>query len=174
MTKPKKKKKTVKDDGKDRKKYTHIQRREEILRLILEAGHPKGVSQIQLASIYGVSQVMIHKDIQAISRDIKKNLPNDAEFITHVVFQSAIKKLSSGNNSDKFKAAKLVKDWNDWLFDMGRQPKAALKLDTVIHDDRIVAKDFSDAWKKEREVKKCKTKKKAKSLKKPEKQSKKP
>ena len=173
MIKGVKKRTPTKDKPKDRNKYTHSERREEILNLIIEAGHPKSVSQTSLAKIYGVTQCMIHKDIQAIAKDIKKNLPNEAEFITQVVFQSAIKKLAAGNNSDKFKAAKLAKDWNDWLFDMGRQPKAAQKLDATIHDDRISAKDFSDAWDEEKEVEKCKTKKKLKNLKKQGKPSKK-
>ena len=100
---------------KDRKEFTHTERREEILKLIIKAGHPQNVSQTEVSKIYGVSQVMIHKDFKAIATQIKKELPNNAALITHVVFQSAIQSLSKGDNADKFKAAKLVKDWNDYL-----------------------------------------------------------
>ena len=146
----------------DRTKYTFIERRAEILELIIKAGHPKAVSQTNLAKVYGVSQVMIHKDMVGIGKDIKKNLKNDAKLITHVVFQSAIKSLSIGSNDDKFKASKLVKDWNDYLFDIGAQDRAPKKIDQVVQDNRLTAKTFSDAWKEIRGGKKSKSIKKSK------------
>ena len=150
----------------DRTKYQPYERRDEILKLIIEKGHPKAVSQTDLAKVYGVSQVTIHNDMIAISKDIKKNMPKDATLITHVVFQSAIKKLSAGDNDDKFKSAKLVKVWNDYLFDMGYQDRAPQKIDQVVQDNRLTAKTFADAWNKSKEVEKCKPKKKTKSRKK--------
>lgn len=139
---------------KDRKEFTHTERREEILKLIIKAGHPQNVSQTEVSKIYGVSQVMIHKDFKAIATQIKKELPNNAALITHVVFQSAIQSLSKGDNADKFKAAKLVKDWNDYLFDSGEQKKAPQKIEGTIQDNRLTAKQFADAY-KANEAKKC-------------------
>ena len=113
---------------KDRKEYDAHERRKEIFDLIIKAGHPKSVSQTQLAKIYGVSQVMIHKDFRAIAEKVKKELPNDAEFITHVVFQSAIRSLSKGDNADKYKAAMLAKYWNDYLYDIGAGNRTKIEL----------------------------------------------
>jgi len=106
-------------------KIKAAKRRTEILKLIIEAGHPRAISQLSLAKHYKVSQVAICKDIQAISREIKESMPKDAEFITHVVMESAIKALSKSPDPDqKFKAAKLIMDWNNYLFEMGKQRRA--------------------------------------------------
>jgi len=105
-------------------KIKAAKRRTEILKLIIEAGHPRAISQQSLAKHYKVSQVAICKDIQAIATEIKENMPKEAEFITHVVMESAIKALSKSPDPDqKFKAAKLIMDWNNYLFEMGKQKR---------------------------------------------------
>ena len=101
-----------------------VKRRQEILQLIIKAGHPRAISQSSLAKHYGVSQVAISKDISALAKELKEKMPNDAELITHVVMESAIKELSKGTPDQKFKAARLVMDWNNYLFEIGKQKRA--------------------------------------------------
>ena len=47
-------------------KYSYIERRADILKLIMEAGHPRAITQTKLAETYKVSQPQIHKDVEAI------------------------------------------------------------------------------------------------------------
>jgi len=109
---------------KKKKKVSYNQRRAEILKLIRLAGHPRVISQSKLAKEFGVSQPQIHEDFKFIKKQIKDALPKDVEFITDTVYNKAIVDLIQGSNKEKYMAAKLVKDWNDWLFDIGVQQKA--------------------------------------------------
>ena len=99
--------------NKDPKSYFVTERRAEILRLIVEAGHPDLVSRAMLINRYGITGGMISKDFKAIGREIIKELGTDAQFVTSVIFKKALKKLMTGTNKDIFNAAKLAKDWND-------------------------------------------------------------
>ena len=111
-------------EGKDPKKYTFIERRAEILRLILEAGHPKAITQTQLAKRYGKSQAMIHKDIEAIKHEIMECLNQDAEFTIYTLFNKVIRKgAASQNLKDNYLAAQAAKAWYEWLQDTGVKPK---------------------------------------------------
>mgnify|MGYP001600996817 CR=1 FL=1 len=113
-------------EGKDPKKYTFIERRAEILRLILEAGHPKAITQTQLAKRYGKSQAMIHKDIEAIKHEIMECLNQDAEFTIYTLFNKVIRKgAASQNLKDNYLAAQAAKAWYEWLQDTGVKPKIA-------------------------------------------------
>lgn len=110
---------------KDPKKFTYLERRAEIFKLILLAGHPKLISQTELGKRYGKSQPMISQDIDAIADEIKENIGSDAELVTTAVYEKALTELiKSNSNKDKFLAAKLVMEWNNYLFDMGKRKRA--------------------------------------------------
>ena len=116
-------------ENKDPKSYNSHERRAEIFKLIITAGHPKMVSRTELGKRYGVTQGLISKDIQKIGLDIVKELGSDAEFITHIVFESTIMDLRRGNNKDKYYAAKLAKEWYEWLQGMGLKKKAPIQIE---------------------------------------------
>jgi len=110
--------------GKHPKKYTYYERRYEILQLILEKGHPRAITQTQLADRYGVDQSMIHKDMKAIKSDISEMLIKDAKFTIHTVFNKVIRKgIDSPNLKDNYIAAQAAKAWYNWLMDIGAQSK---------------------------------------------------
>ena len=119
------------DETKDKKKYNVHERRSEILKLMLAAGHPKILNQSALAQVYGVSNMMISKDIARIKDEFVKDMGTDAQLITQTVFNGAILSLAKGSNADKFKAAQTAKMWNDWLFDIGAQRKTPAEFKDV-------------------------------------------
>ena len=128
-------------EGKKKKDYNVHERRAEILKLMLAAGHPKLLNQQLLADIYGVSHVMIFKDVERIKIEFTKDMGNDAQFVTQVIFNGAMKSLAKGSNADKYKAAMLAKTWNDWLFDLGAQKR------TPIQTEDVTEYGLSDAYK---------------------------
>src|SRR3990167_5355187 len=116
-------------ENKDPKTYKFAERRAEIFRLILQAGHPDLISQTQLAKRYGKSQGQISQDVSAIKKEILENLGSDAEVITRVVFEKSVKELlKQGKYRDAFA---VVKDFGSWLFDVGVRVKAAERHEVV-------------------------------------------
>jgi len=116
-------------EGKNPRKFTFHERRAEILKLIVEAGHPGAISQSQLAKRYGKSQPQIHEDIKAIGEEIVKDMGTDADFIIHTVFNKAIKRAAgSPSIKDNIMAAKTAKDWADYLMDSGVKQRAPQEI----------------------------------------------
>ena len=139
-------------EGKSPLEYTAFQRRGEIFGMILKAGHPDMLSRTELARRYGKTQGLISQDIAKIRESIKKELGTDAQFITHVVFQKTIKELMGGDKKDKFNAAKLLKDWNDWLFELGAQKRVPKELN--IESTNKTELTLAEAYKKSLEKEK--------------------
>lgn len=120
--------------------YTH--RRAEILKLIVAKGHPRAISQTQLAKRYGVSQGQISHDIKALGESFNAGREeNDIKFITEVVYQKCIKKLL--DKEDYKGAAQVLSGWNEWLFNTGKVRKEA---DRIKVDASLTAEDFRKAY----------------------------
>lgn len=116
-------------EGKNREEYSAGERRAELLKLLLAAGHPGNINQAALARTYKVTPQMLSKDMKAIKEEFIGKSTNDAEFITQAIFHKALKTMAKSDNQDSlFKAARLAKEWNDWLFDMGRQRRAPQEM----------------------------------------------
>src|SRR3989338_1361896 len=113
-------------EGKEPEKYNFVERRAEILRIIIEAGHQKAITQTQLAKRYGKSQEMIHKDIEAIKHEIMDLMNKDAEFTIYTLFNKVIRKgAASSNLKDNYLAAHAAKSWYEWLQGIGAKPKVS-------------------------------------------------
>lgn len=116
-------------EGKDRKEYNFTERRAELLKLLLAAGHPGNINQAALARTYGITPQMLSKDVKAIKEEFIGKSTNDAEFITQAIFHKALKIMAKSEAPQQlFMAAKLAKEWNDWLFDMGRQKRSPQEM----------------------------------------------
>jgi len=118
--------KVVIPDDKLPKDYTYIERRADILKMIIAAGHPGLISQTKLAGRYGKSQAMISHDIDAIKKDLDEHMGTDAKLITHSIYNKVIKELVG---TDPFKAVQVVEKWNEYLFNIGKQVKVAQRVE---------------------------------------------
>ncbi len=127
---------------KEPKEFNYIQRRAHMITLIEEAGHPEAISQRSLAALYGVSQPQICKDMVSIKDYFRKKIGKDADVISSVFYESAIKKLLKQQKI--IEAGKLIKDWNDWMFDTGRQEKAPEKIEAKVDMLTIKWKEAKD------------------------------
>ena len=117
-----------KEENKDRKKFHYTVRRAEILRFVKSAGHPRLLNQTQLAGRYGVSRVQIAHDMKILKEYFIKNIGKDIRLRTELVYNKVVDDLmKSPDLNDNFKAAKLMRDWNDWTFNIGVQEKSAEK-----------------------------------------------
>jgi hypothetical protein len=108
-------------EDKKPKKYNYMERRAEMLRFIEARGFIKFTTQSNLAKKYDVSQQQISRDIKSLKEFILDNIGNDVKFKTNLIYEKVILDLIQGDNKDKYNAAKLLKDWNDWLFGIGAQ-----------------------------------------------------
>jgi hypothetical protein len=139
------------DPNKHPRTMNYIERRATILRMIMAAGHPDRLSQTTLAEHFGVSQPQIHEDYKAIKEDIVAHLGDDAEFITESVFRKAVSELQKeGKHMD---AARVIKMWNDWLFDSGARKRAPEQVE-VTH--RVLEERLRKAYAKATNLKKFK------------------
>lgn len=116
--------KTIIQKEKNPKDYFPYERRAEMLKLVIEVGHPDALNRSQLAERYGISQSMISKEFKKIKKEIIKNIGTDADVIMETVFRKTIKKgIKSENIRDNVAAAQVAKMWYDWLFDIGKRQK---------------------------------------------------
>jgi len=131
---------------KDPKEYNHVERRAEMLRMMLAAGHPDNITQVTLASRYGVSQAQISHDKKALMEEFNKQLGEDATFITEIIYRRVTQELMRGDNKDKYLATKVVKDWNDWLYMMGAQQRTRDKIDTMVNIQQNINIDYREKF----------------------------
>ena len=137
-------------EGKNREEYSAGERRSELLKVILAAGHPGNINQAALARTYGVTPQMLSKDMKAIKEEFIAKSSNDAEFITQAIFHKALKTMvKSEDPSILDKAARLAKEWNDWLFDIGRQKKVPQEM--KIQGEYSLAAALKEVMEEERE-----------------------
>lgn len=127
---------------KPRDEWTYAERRAEILKLILEAGHPGLLSRKQLAEMYGVSATQITQDINQITDGIRDWMGKDADLVTQAVYHKAVKgHLQSDDLKDHAKAAELIRAWNEHLYKSGLR-KAAPEL--LEHSGNALTINFGD------------------------------
>ncbi len=98
---------------KPREEFSVEERRAEILQVITELGHPSMVNQTELAGRYGVSQPMIHKDLDAIAEHVSARIGERHELEIESVFRRSIKGLL--NDEEWRKAARTAKDYAEWM-----------------------------------------------------------
>lgn len=128
--------------GKDPAEYTYHERRSELLRFIIEAGHPDMISRKKFAERYDVNPSTITRDIQALRDEIHDDLSKDAEMISSVIYRKAIREKADQGNW--MEAAELLESWNEWLFNTGQQEKAPERMEMDL--DASVQKDERKAF----------------------------
>jgi hypothetical protein len=109
---------------KPRGKWTSRERRKELLEEIREAGHADNLpkSQRQYGNMYGVSQQMIHKDIQELRKYIRQTSGAEAIEDTEAIKHKAV--MDALDNEDYGRAFELQLKYNDFMFELGRYDKA--------------------------------------------------
>ena len=121
--------KAIIPEGKNPLEYTYIERRAEILKLIIKAGSPKNLSRTQLAERYGVSISQISQDFKTVAKEFEKIIGKDAKYRTSIFYEKVIDIASKAKTiREAVESTKIVTSWNDWLFDIGKQKKVAEKL----------------------------------------------
>lgn len=113
----------------DYKNYNYKERRATILRVIQQAGTPSVISLTIYAKKFGVHHSQIYQDMKVLAHYVESSIGRNVKFKTEIAMNKVIKDLIKGTNADKAKAAKIIMDWNGWLFDIGVQEKAAEKFD---------------------------------------------
>ena len=89
------------------------ERRAEILESITDLGHPSRLNQTELAERYGVSQPMIHKDLNAIADSVADRIGDRHELEIESVFRRSITGLLE--DQEWRKAAQTAKDYAGWM-----------------------------------------------------------
>ena len=82
--------KTIIPEGKEPIEYTYMERRTEILKLIIKSGSPKNLGNKQLAKRYGVSNGQISHDFKAIAKEFEKYIGKDAKYRTSIMYEKLI------------------------------------------------------------------------------------
>jgi len=132
----------------DYKKYNYKQRRATILKVIQQAGTPSVISLTIYAKKFGISHTQIWHDMQALAKYIEQNIGRNVKFKTEIAMNKVIKDLIKGTNADKARAAKIIMDWNGWLFDIGAQEKAAEKFDIRSQTKELSLEEDFEEFKK--------------------------
>lgn len=116
--------------------YSYHERRAEIFEMIVNAGHPDKLSRTELGNYYGVAPSTITRDIEKIKNELKDEVSNDAHLITETFYRKAIR--HKVDEEKYMEANRLIKDWNEWLFDIGKQQR-------VDHDAEDTV-DLAEQW----------------------------
>lgn len=142
-------KKTDKNTRKDPKKYTFVERRTELIKTIVQVGHPKAISQTALSKHYGVSQSQISQDLKKISDEIKDDLIFSAELIMHTVFNKAILKgIQSTSFKENAEAARLAKMWMEYMMDVGIKNRTMMRHEVVTKQPPVSEEESKKKWDK--------------------------
>lgn len=134
---------------KNPKDFSFVERRAEILKLIEVAGHPKIVSQVELAERYNVSQQQISLDIQALKKAIRNMLGGEMNITNYALYNKTLKTLIRENKL--VEACKILKDWNDWLYSSGIENKTPEKWEGELTTRIPTPDEVLDEIKKRRE-----------------------
>ena len=101
--------------SKDRKEYSYVERRAELLQLIEEAGGPSMINQTEWAEKFGVSQQQISKDLDRLAVHVHERLVDRdrrAFAVGNVVERSVRGLLDEGEYR---KAAKTMMEYDEWI-----------------------------------------------------------
>jgi len=108
-------------EAKDPEDYTYVERRGEILSLILKRGSPQGINQSRLADRYDVSESQISQDMSRLREHVERTLGQHAKMTTRAVYQETLQKLKE--EGEWKKRWDVVMEWNEWLGDLGIQER---------------------------------------------------
>lgn len=137
----------TKDEKVEPKTYSYTVRRAEILGMIKTAGSPGAISPTQLAKRYGKTHSQICQDIAILKDELLENFGKGIKVKSELLFQKVIADLMEGDNRDKYHAAKIMKEWLDFLFDLGVMRKEPERIE-AIGDPSVVfiVKDDKDKY----------------------------
>ena len=108
---------------------TTIQRRDNLLKEIMDKGHPNLIDRELFSKKYNVTPMTISNDIKYLAEEIKKGLGDEAELITKAIYQKAVKEYIKVG---KYREAWQIADgYNGWLFDLGIKQKAPEKVEVT-------------------------------------------
>jgi len=114
-------------EDKKPEEYTYLERRAEILHIILKYGSPYYYTQQTLAKRYGVNQSLICHDMKAIKEYIEANVGKDIRAVTDALYRAAIQKAIK--DGDFKTAITFVEKWNNWLWNIGAVEKEPQKIE---------------------------------------------
>ena len=107
-------------EGRKRKDYFPHERRAEMLKMLITAGHPHAVTYKQFAELYGISTNQIFRDLREIKKELNRSLSHDAELVVNMVFNKVIREgIKSASYKENFMAAQAAKAWYEWLQGIG-------------------------------------------------------
>lgn len=140
--------------NKDPKLYNVYQRRANILKLIIDAGHIRAFSQSFLAELHGVGQPQICADIKALKPDLLTLHGEDLESDTELAVRKATKSLlQSKSEKDQERAARLLMDYHSHLQTTGIKKKVADQIEVKNSGGQIIThEDFSRAFAKREKI----------------------
>lgn len=116
-------------DGKPPEKYSHHERRADLLRRCVSAGSPFAVNQSTVSDEYGVSRATISRDMEHVRESVGDSIGEGAMLTARAVFERALLDMQRADDWRASRAAfKTVMDWNDWLGDIGVQHRAPDEL----------------------------------------------
>lgn len=98
---------------KPREEFSVEERRAELLGIITQLGHPSRVNQTELADRYGVSQPMIHKDLNELADHVSGRVGDRHDLEIESVFRRSIQGLL--DEEEWRKAAQTAADYSEWM-----------------------------------------------------------
>lgn len=98
---------------KPHEEFSVEERRAAILDIITDVGHPSRLNQTELAERFGVSQPMIHKDLDALSEYVADTLGDRHDLEIESVFRRSIQGLL--DDGEWRKAARTAKEYSEWM-----------------------------------------------------------
>jgi AcrR family transcriptional regulator len=102
---------------KDPTEYSFVERRAEILDLVMEAGSHRKLNKLQLADRYDVSRRTIFYDFERLNEFLEETLGERAKMRTQVWFERIVDDLlDEGEHRDAWRT---IMEWNEWLADRG-------------------------------------------------------
>lgn len=109
--------------------FSPEERRAAILEIITDLGHPSRVNQTELADRYGVTQPMIHKDIDVIADSVADRVGDRHDLEIESVFRRSIRGLL--DDGEWRKAARTAKEYSEWMTERGDLAELREELELV-------------------------------------------
>lgn len=122
-------------DGKEPKSYSYAERRSELLKALINAGHYAKINQCQAAERYGVTQGQISQDMKVLRGYLAEELSDTSETnsLLKLLVDSSIKKFIDRNEPEK--ALEVLLKVINFQFDSGDREKVADKVE-VTHSEK--------------------------------------
>lgn len=127
------------DKTKPRPRWSYLERRAELLRLILEAGTSFGLSRTKMAEMYGKSISTITRDIQAVEYYLADNIDTKkVESMVVSTFQKAVKESLKDQKYGAERAYRLSRDFVEYLQSIGKMQRAAERHEVSLSGPVVV------------------------------------